>query len=172
MGTRATIRIVDADEERWLYGYPDKPGKDVSTKLDWLDPWTINTVADVLTSDVAYEPYDGRRGDEEYAYLIDCPNKTLTCYKIGANEVEWKNIAFVRRFDNREKTVYLKDLLRCDYDNNDMSEGKPLITCLGPFCDKPCKLKRGDFTSFTKDGDVTAIFGAFNFLIKKYNKLL
>lgn len=30
MGTRATIRIVDADEERWLYGYPDNPDKDVS----------------------------------------------------------------------------------------------------------------------------------------------
>ena len=103
MSTRATIKII---QEEWkpvrLYhhsdGYPSGVGRDLKRYLSkfskrrktW-DMWVIASelVGGKVINDNGYEYTDDQHGDEEYAYLIDCDEKTLKCYKVGWDDFEW-----------------------------------------------------------------------------------
>lgn len=101
MSTRATILIKEKDEKDiWVYhhcdGYPDGVGTDLKHYLNTLKyNWYAEDIANALIKGSAVEDDNGyqltscQHGDEEYAYLIDCDNKTLTCYEMGWDQFEW-----------------------------------------------------------------------------------
>ena len=116
MSTRATILIKSKkeNEEVRIYhncdGYPDGIGSDMKRYLKSIGFWDVYEIANDLIKgkcgmvgthpDDGYEltyPDDGyeltscQHGDEEYAYLIDCDSKTLTCYEVGWDEFDWKD---------------------------------------------------------------------------------
>lgn len=95
MSTRAHIRIQDKDNVLYLYhhcdGYPEGVGEELKEMMDSMakcKEWTPDFVHRSITnSDDSYEDApEGQHGDEEYAYLIDCGTRTLTCYKVGWDE--------------------------------------------------------------------------------------
>ena len=101
MSTRATILIREKNEpDVHIYhhcdGYPEGVGSDLKHYLNSLKnyEWNANDIANALIKggaidDNGYELTSCQHGDEEYAYLIDCDNKTLTCYSIGWDQFEW-----------------------------------------------------------------------------------
>lgn len=102
MSTRATILILEKNEpDVHIYhhcdGYPEGVGSDLKHYLNSLKHnWRAHDIAAALIDGSAiendrcgYEPTSCQHGDEEYAYLIDCDNKTLTCYEIGWDQFEW-----------------------------------------------------------------------------------
>ena len=102
MSTRATILIREKNEpDVHIYhhcdGYPEGVGSDLKHYLSSLKhyEWIANDIATALIKgsavkdDNGYELTSCQHGDEEYAYLIDCDNKTLTCYSIGWDQFEW-----------------------------------------------------------------------------------
>ena len=107
MSTRATILIKskEQNEEVRVYhhcdGYPDGIGIDMKAYLKTVAYWDVYQIANDLIKgecgmvgnrhDDGYELTPCQHGDEEYAYLIDCDNKTLTCYEVGLDEFEWKD---------------------------------------------------------------------------------
>ena len=99
MSTRATIKIQKKErKDIWVYhhcdGYPSGVGTELKEFLagkkdvEW-NPAEI--AAELCQMDYQYELTSCQHGDEEYAYLIDCDNKILTCYKVGWDEFDWKN---------------------------------------------------------------------------------
>ena len=86
MSTRATIKIKDGSEVRWLYhhsdGYPEGVGKELEGILSDEKYWTLPSIFTRLTKDPQYEPTGGIHGDEEYGYLIDCIDRKLVGYSI------------------------------------------------------------------------------------------
>lgn len=101
MSTRATILIRQESRNAHfrIYhhtdGYPDGIGADIKRVLDKTNSWCACCIAnDMLKGlngfDEHYELTFCQHGDEEYAYLIDCDNKQLTCYKIGWDEFVWR----------------------------------------------------------------------------------
>lgn len=117
MSTRATILIKSEkqNEEIRIYhhcdGYPEGVGNSLKEYLKEQKDWWVYEIANELikgkckfksfnkyVSDQMYELTPCQHGDEEYAYLIDCDNKTLTCYKIGWNEFDWKRIVEEHKF--------------------------------------------------------------------------
>ena len=101
MSTRATILIKSKkqNEEVRVYhhsdGYPDGVGSEIKAYLKNIDRWYVYDIANDLIKgkecDDYYELTPCQHGDEDYAYLIDCDNKTLTCYVVGHDEFEWKD---------------------------------------------------------------------------------
>ena len=100
MSTRATILIREKNEpDVHIYhhcdGYPEGIGSDLKHYLNSLKYWESENIANALIKGIAVEDDNGyqltscQHGDEEYAYLIDCDNKTLTCYEIGWDQFEW-----------------------------------------------------------------------------------
>ena len=106
MSTRATILIKSKkqNEQVRIYhhfdGYPEGVGADLKGYLKTLQWWDVYDMANDLIKgkcgivdrkpDMGYDLTSCQHGDEEYAYLIDCDNKTLKCYKVGWDEFEWK----------------------------------------------------------------------------------
>ena len=96
MSTRATIKITDGRETMRLYhhcdGYPEGVGSELKDFLSKKDgEWIVTALANELaTMDKQYEFTTCQHGDEEYAYLIDCKDKNLKCYKVGLDEFDWK----------------------------------------------------------------------------------
>ena len=106
MSTRATILIKSAEKKEsvriyhHLDGYPDGIGSDLKAYTSTLRWWDVYGIANDLikgrcgmvgnSPDDGYELTSCQHGDEEYAYLIDCDAKTLTCYEVGWDEFEWK----------------------------------------------------------------------------------
>ena len=112
MSTRATIKIIEGEDTVWVYhhcdGYPDGIGSDMKKYLDTLDYWDAYDIATDLIKgkkcgatnniwtgkttpgDDGYELTSGQHGDENYGYIIDCDKKTITCYRIGWDEYDWK----------------------------------------------------------------------------------
>lgn len=116
MSTRATILIKSEkqNEQVRIYhhwdGYPEGVGADLKhylkevgffdAKIKGYPYFNAYLIANDLIKgkcgiidgkpDMGYELTSCQHGDEEYAYLIDCDNKTLKCYKVGWDEFEWK----------------------------------------------------------------------------------
>lgn len=112
MSTRATIKITDGRDTLWVYhhsdGYPDGVGKDLKEYLETISYWSGDEIATDLVKgkkvgkthniwtdkitigDDGYELTSGQHGDENYGYVIDCDKKTITCYRIGWDEFDWK----------------------------------------------------------------------------------
>lgn len=112
MSTRATIKITEGSDTIWVYhhsdGYPDGIGSDLKKYIKNIKYWSCDEIATDLVKgkkcgkthniwadtytvgDDGYEVTTGQHGDEEYGYHIDCDNKTLTCYRLGWDEFEWK----------------------------------------------------------------------------------
>ena len=100
MSTRATILIREGNDEIRIYhhcdGYPSGVGKDLKNYLN-KNPnrfWDAYGIANGLikgdcVKDDEYELTSCQHGDEEYAYLIDCKDKSITCYKVGWDEFNW-----------------------------------------------------------------------------------
>lgn len=95
MSTRAHIRIQDKENVQYIYhhcdGYPEGVGEELKEMMESMakyKEWTPDFVHRSITnSDDSYEDApEGQHGDEEYAYLIDCDDRTLTCYKVGWDE--------------------------------------------------------------------------------------
>lgn len=107
MSTRSHILIKENGQEIKLYhhcdGYPEGVGADLKQFLKGFACWNADYIATDLvkgavqaqritgwkpdgdpihglTSDDGYEITTGVHGDEEYVYVIDCNEKTLTCY--------------------------------------------------------------------------------------------
>lgn len=111
MSTRATILIKSKkeNEEIRIYhhcdGCPDGIGSDMKAYLKTIIQWDVYEIANDLVKgkcgmvggkpDSGYELTPCQHGDEEYAYLIDCDTKTLTCYKVGWEEFDWKDVNIV-----------------------------------------------------------------------------
>ena len=111
MSTRATIRLKEKDNVVNLYhhhdGYPKGVGADLKGRLNNDKKyWDMYSFATLLIKDNAdeYELTSGQHGDEAYAYLIDFDAKTITCYKIGWDERDWKDIVFHESFDKHKRT--------------------------------------------------------------------
>lgn len=102
MSTRATICIKEKNEQDiWVYhhcdGYPTGIGSDLKRYLNTLKyRWIATEIANdlikdrVALKDDGYELTSGQHGDEAYAYLIDCDERTIKCYNINFNQFEWK----------------------------------------------------------------------------------
>ena len=111
MSTRATIliRSKQENEEVRIYhhcdGYPDGIGSDMKAYLKTIVLWDVYIIANDLIkgkcgfvggkTDYGYELTPCQHGDEDYSYVIDCDNKTLTCYKYkighGWEKFDWKD---------------------------------------------------------------------------------
>ena len=111
MSTRATIRLKEGENIVNLYhhhdGYPEGVGDDLKNRLNNDKKyWDMYSFATLLIKDNndEYELTCGQHGDEAYAYLIDFDTKTITCYKVGWDEFEWKNIVFQESFDKYKRT--------------------------------------------------------------------
>lgn len=110
MSTRATIKIIAQEPNTeytmrtsmWLYhhcdGYPSGVGSDLKKYLANLSKrsktWEMRTIVNELVdgdiiNDNGYELTNCQHGDEEYAYLISCKEKTIKCYKVGWDDFEW-----------------------------------------------------------------------------------
>lgn len=104
MSTRASILIKEEDRERWFYhhidGYPTLLGFLIGQSLsqsDYIkDEWNVDDIATMLLrEDITYgvsatrakfiENY-GLSEDSQFVYIINCPNKTLSCYFHLPNE--------------------------------------------------------------------------------------
>ena len=105
MSTRATILIKSdkSNEEVRVYHHCDGDliGRDIKAYLKTVTCWDVYDIANDLIKgrcrmlgnrhDNGYYLTPCQHGDEEFAYLIDCDNETLTCYEIGWNEFDWKD---------------------------------------------------------------------------------
>lgn len=213
MSTRATIKIKDGSEVRWLYhhsdGYPDGVGKELEGILSDEKYWTLPSIFTRLTKNLQYEPTDGIHGDEEYGYLIDCIDRKLVGYSIymcgdGASE-DWTNEVFRKEYSECEKKekipFLLKDCFLCEFcrkicsgecfeqlskinsgewkpgdkeyeENKDLIGRKQIITCLGPYCDRPCKYQQLDFMPYNDSDGVKALVGTIRYLGEKVNELI
>ena len=100
MSTRATILIKSEKKGKSVRiyhhcdGYPEGIGSDLKAYTSTLNCWDVYEIANDLIKghcihDDDYELTSCQHGDEEYAYLIDCDAKTLTCYEVGWDEFEW-----------------------------------------------------------------------------------
>lgn len=153
MSTRATIKITEGDTARWLYhhsdGYPDWLGLELDDTLKTESAWTLPSIFTRLTEDEQYEPTGGIHGDEEYAYLIDCDNRTLKGYAIyesgsGASS-EWTNEVMHRDYSAaaaQPKTFALADCFICEHCRK---------TCAGNCFEQLSKIQSGEWKPGDKD---------------------
>ena len=56
--------------------------------------------------------------------------------------------------------------------NEDLIGRKNIIECLGPYCDRPCKLQKNEFTPFGNEDGLKPLFEAISFLGEKVNNLI
>jgi len=103
MSTRATILIRQESQNTHIRiyhhtdGYPDGIGADIKQALEKHGRnWDACRIANEMLKglngfDEYYEITFCQHGDEEYAYLIDCDNKQLTCYKIRWDDFVWSD---------------------------------------------------------------------------------
>ena len=105
MSTRATILIKSEKQHEVVRiyhhsdGYPDGIGTDMKNYLKTIFRWDVYEIANDLIKgecgmvfnkpDDGYELTPCQHGDEEYAYIIDCDEKTITCYEIGWDDFDW-----------------------------------------------------------------------------------
>ncbi len=106
MSTRATILIKGGQEAYRIYhhsdGYPEGVGKDLKEYLGNKgdNKWWPNIIANEIikgkvAGDENYELAPCQHGDEEYAYLIDCTDRKLKCYKLNWNDTDWTDSKLV-----------------------------------------------------------------------------
>lgn len=99
MSTRCNIVIKEGRRKSYIYhhcdGYPSGVGALVHSYLkdlyNWYQYHIMNDLIKdgiqyrdsegVLQVDNEYRWTDGLHGDIDYVYVIDCKNRTLTCYK-------------------------------------------------------------------------------------------
>lgn len=99
MSTRTSILIQGIDDEKWFYhhtnGHPTFMGLLLAKLLNESDyvknKWNINNISDMLLKEeVRYGIGNhkanfvedcGFSDDCEYVYVINCLNKSLTCYR-------------------------------------------------------------------------------------------
>ena len=107
MSTRSHIEVRQGKKKNYIYhhcdGYPAGVGMELKETLEakhFFDKEkkfgirkTTNTICNI---DSQYEPDEGFHGDEEYYYVVDCDNRTLTCY-----EVPWDMESFDEIFDKK-----------------------------------------------------------------------
>lgn len=98
MSTRASIRInAKGEKPICLYhhcdGYPDGVGSELKTFVkEYNGCWDPYFVATTIIKgayhslDETYELTPCIHGDEEYLYVIDCDEKTITGYELGWDE--------------------------------------------------------------------------------------
>lgn len=92
MSTRAHVIIrKSGQEDQFVYhhcdGYPEGVGSeldDIFRNSDYSDTYAAAKALEEYDYQYRYENY-GIHGDEEYLYLVDLDNKTITCYEV------WKN---------------------------------------------------------------------------------
>lgn len=93
MSTRSHIEVREGKEKNYIYhhcdGYPSGVGMELKDALednhffDKDEQFDIVKVTDMICDiDPQYEPDEGFHGDEEYYYVVDCDNRTLTCYEV------------------------------------------------------------------------------------------
>lgn len=104
MSTRAHIEVRQGKKKNYIYhhcdGYPEGVGMELKETLEkkhFFDKEkkfgirkTTNTICNI---DSQYYLDDGFNGDEDYYYVIDCDNRTLTCYDIPL-DMEYLNEIF------------------------------------------------------------------------------
>lgn len=97
MATRATILIKRNEEQYHIYhhydGDPEGIGRDLKAYLKECSYWFPADIANDLVkgrvaNDDGYKITMCQHGDEDYAYLIDCNEKILKCYKIGWDDYD------------------------------------------------------------------------------------
>lgn len=120
MATRAVIRIIPASssdevnfqESTSAYihfyhhcdGYPSGVGRELEHLLnerndgndsDGMPTWNGERIAEDLENKLQdYVRSDGKHGDVEYGYVIDCTKRTLTCFDLefGRRSIDNANI--------------------------------------------------------------------------------
>lgn len=91
MSTRAHVIIrKSGQEDQFVYhhcdGYPDGVGSELDEVFRNSNYSDTNDAVKALEEyDSQYRIDDNIHGDEEYLYLVDLDNKTITCYEV------WKN---------------------------------------------------------------------------------
>ena len=120
MATRSVIRIIpasfsdkkDGTESAPSYihfyhhcdGYPAGVGRELEHFLngrndgndsDGMSTWNGERIAEDLENKLQdYVRSDGKHGDVEYGYVIDCAKRTLTCYDLdyGRRSIDNANV--------------------------------------------------------------------------------
>lgn len=60
-----------------------------------------------------------------------------------------------------------------DDKNRDLVGGrKKRVTCLGPYCDKPCCFQKEEFTPYKEEDGLSAVFDVMKFLLNIVNESL
>ena len=107
MSTRSHIEVRKGKIKNYIYhhcdGYPSGVGMELKEELEkkhFFDKdknLNVVKVSNMIYSiDSQYEPDEGFHGDEEYYYVVDCNNRTLTCYKVPCDMED-----FDEMFDKR-----------------------------------------------------------------------
>ena len=167
MSTRATIRLKEKDNVVNLYhhhdGYPEGVGEDLKQRLNGhnnsCNYWDMYSFATILIKDRKdeYELTFGQHGDENYAYLVDFDTKTITCYKVGWDEFEWRDdkIQFKEYFDKYKRTY-----LGVTWDKSDLLSCKNAFRILYLYKNTPMDvLEQLDFGNFDIDTAIKELEG-------------
>lgn len=113
MSTRSHIEVCKGNKKKYIYhhcdGYPSGVGMELKEALEdnhFFDKdkqfGIIKTTNMICNIDSQYRVDEGFHGDEEYYYVVDCDNRTLTCY-----EVPWEMDDFSELF-KEENIVEIK----------------------------------------------------------------
>lgn len=96
MSTRAHIEVRQGKKKNYIYhhcdGYPSGVGMELKDELEkkhFFDKdkqfgirKTTNMICNI---DSQYRVDSGFHGDEDYYYVVDCDNRTLTCYDVPSD---------------------------------------------------------------------------------------
>jgi hypothetical protein len=103
MSTRATIIVKERNTKAWMYhhsdGYPMGVGRNLKNFLKERRWWYLSDIVTDLIKhgttqpdgwkDDGYEFTTCQHGDVEYTYEIDCDKKTLRCFALGENKMNF-----------------------------------------------------------------------------------
>lgn len=139
MSTRTSILIQGSDDVRWFYhhtnGHPTFMGLLLAKLLNESDyvknEWNVNDIADMLLKEEVrygvgnykanFEEYYELADDCDFVYMINCLNKSLTCYRHYNNEqliecaVPHRMVMWLL-FPSNEPKKITKELKSCDKD--------------------------------------------------------
>ena len=94
MSTRAHVTIIDKDGTHFHMshhcdGYPDGVGVDLVNILkEYVGQWTGGGIQEFIHAhdNTFKKTFTGVTWDQEYVYVIDCRNKTLSAYYKGITD--------------------------------------------------------------------------------------